>query len=160
MIWYNGRQGVIMEIKKKGILKMLCRAKQLACVLILLLTTTSVYGAASIKEIYELQEKCGKSSAEFFKHMYGSGHEVKGILQFYDCHYNKKLNKCFIRIGNICNNEEGKQESLMLELHDVQGNKQYGFFSESSDKMTCLVLDKICRSKEQWNTLAKPYMEE
>lgn len=115
----------------------------------------------SIQEIYELQERCGKSSAEFFKKMYGTGYDFAsgGLTHHYESHYNKKLNKCFIRIMTFLIREK-ETEQVMLELYDVQENLQYGIFFESSEKMDCLFWGMKCNSKSNWNLLAKPYMEE
>ncbi len=48
--------------------------------------------AASAKEDYELQERCGKRAEEFFKREYGSGisHTEDGYsMSGYTNHYNK-----------------------------------------------------------------------
>lgn len=56
----------------------------------------------SAKEIYELNEKCGKRSAELFEKHYGkngtSNDNDASWLSNYTCHYNRKLNKCFMLI--------------------------------------------------------------
>ena len=48
-------------------------------------------------------------------------------------------------------------------FYDVNENKTYGsFISSKGDHKTvyCNVLDKSCNSKEEWDKLVKPYMEE
>ena len=117
--------------------------------------------AGSIKENYELQERCGKSSAEFFKKMYGTGYDIKNLTHSYTSHYNKKLNKCFIEIVSIGEDEGGQQVSLMMELYDVHENNPYAIFYKSPEKMNCsLYVPNImkCNSQEQWNRLIKPFM--
>ena len=46
------------------------------------------------KQIYELQERCGKRAAELFKQEYGNGLESNRYALYTD-HYNGKLNKFF-----------------------------------------------------------------
>jgi hypothetical protein len=117
--------------------------------------------AGSIKEYYELQERCGKSSADFFKKMYGTGYDIKDMVHSYTSHYNKKLNKCFIEIVSIVNDESGQQVSLMMELYDVHENELYAIFYKSSEKMNCSLYipqPMKCNSQERWNYLVKPFM--
>jgi hypothetical protein len=124
------------------------------------------YGAEkqklSVQEVYGLQERCGKSADEFFKKQYGRGLNFvnKNIDQFYICHYNKKLNKCFIRITTIYKNEQDEKTSLTLELSDIQENLMYGFFSEGSNKFSCTFAGQKCNSQNEWNSLALSYMNE
>jgi hypothetical protein len=52
------------------------------------------------KELYELQERCGKRAAEFFGREYGNGTTTiadgSRLLANFENHYNGKLNKCFV----------------------------------------------------------------
>jgi hypothetical protein len=116
--------------------------------------------AGSIKEEYELQERCAKSAADSFKKSYGN----EGILTHYSNHYNKNLNKCFILIISTTL-PKGKQEhpSLSKLLYDVNEQKEYAsffMFTDSREIMDCTVLGKPCSSQIEWDTLIKPYMEE
>jgi len=55
--------------------------------------------AASNKEDYELQERCGKRAAELFNLEFGNGISNTKEGQYitdYRNHYSKKLNKCFV----------------------------------------------------------------
>ncbi|MCG6533888.1 MAG: hypothetical protein L7F78_04195 [Syntrophales bacterium LBB04] len=92
-------------------------------------------GGKTTKEIYELQEQCGKSAANFFKKQYGSGYDVTGFHQFYQNHYNLTLNKCFILMWNIVEHGDGNQTAKMIELYDVQENVSYGLFYKSYDEV-------------------------
>lgn len=101
----------------------------------------------TVKELYELQEKCGKRCEERFKNNY------KPEYAMYQSHYNKKLNKCFILVHFFKQN--------IKALFDVNENKQYGIFSPNiEDKSSCGVLEKECKTEDEWNALVKPYMEE
>ncbi len=110
----------------------------------------------SIKEIYELQELCSKTANEFFKKMYGSGRDVSGTHQDYENHYNKKLNKCFIRIYF----ETDPANMFMISLYDVQENQLHAFYSESKDEIKCYFQGKECTSKKRWYLFTDPYMNE
>jgi hypothetical protein len=109
----------------------------------------------SAKEIYELQERCGKQTSEFFKKEYGNGIASNGIFSGYQNHYNKKLNKCFIIITST-------SPSMKLKnLFDFNENKELGSFVVNKYlPMDCRVFEKKCKSEEEWDSLVKPYMEE
>ena len=128
-------------------------------------TPTKEQSSVSQKKVdYELQEKCGKQSKEYFSKEYENG-TVKTkdgtISTYYTNHYNKKQNKCFLllRFTHIYNNKK-KGYSYSEKLWDINENNKYGFFVENGKNNLCFVLDKECKSEEEWNSLVKPYMEE
>ena len=111
-----------------------------------------------IKVDYELQERCGKQTSEFFKKEYGNGITTVGkeqMMSGYQNHYNKKLNKCFIIITST-------SKSMRLKnLFDFNENKELGTFVENKYlPMNCRVFEKKCKSEEEWDSLVKPYMED
>jgi hypothetical protein len=116
--------------------------------------------AGSIKEDYELQERCAKSASDSFKKSYGN----EGILTHYSNHYNKKLNKCFILIiSTTLRKSKQERPSLSKLLYDVNEQKEYASFFMLTDPMEivdCTVLGKLCYSQNEWDTLIKPFMEE
>jgi len=58
-----------------------------------LLWFSTYVSAQPNKELYELQERCGKRAAEVFKREYSPAH---GQMTFnYENHYSARLNKCF-----------------------------------------------------------------
>ena len=115
------------------------------------LITSNTY-SSSIKEDYELQEKCGKSCKELFSQKYDLGNG-----SFYNSHYNKKMNKCFISILHLGGPLTIKRKILL----DVHGNKDYGIFTHRVEGIIiCEVLDTKCNSEKEWDLLVKPYMEE
>ena len=126
------------------------------------------YGAEkqklSVQEVYELQERCGKSAAEFFKKKYGTDLDYagSGTTHHYNCHYNQKLNKCFILITGTFNRTKDAEEkiSMMIELYDVQENALYGLFSTLPEKLSCTFLGVDCPSKTVWDKLIAPFMTE
>src|SRR5262245_32857109 len=64
-----------------------------------LLCFSNHVSAQSNKELYELQERCGKRAEEFFRREYGTGSpktEYGITMSFnYENHYSARLNKCF-----------------------------------------------------------------
>jgi hypothetical protein len=83
----------------------------------------------SRKEIYELQERCGKTAAEMFDRDFPKD-DRKG-LEVFENNYNASLNKCFLLEENtMITRDQGKTyTSKLLTLIDVNGNKVYGSFS-------------------------------
>jgi len=100
-------------------------------------------GCDNKKVDYQLQEQCGKRSEEYSKKFTNS--------RFHQNHYNKKLNKCFILVNESEKSGKG--------LFDVNESKIYGIYS-TKDYLSCYVLEKECKSEEEWDSLVKPYMEE
>jgi hypothetical protein len=116
------------------------------------------------KVLYELQERCGRQAADFFKAEFGGEHHVttgKGTtLQDYENHYSPRLNKCFFLYrGNYISSKENFFK--MLQLYELNEHKQYGAFSSGiSSGMECEVLDHQCRGEQEWRELAKPFLED
>jgi len=102
------------------------------------------YQGLSVKEEYELQERCGKTCEEYFL----SHYDGKG---FYTNHYNKKMNKCFMLINTI-------DDSYWLK--DIHEKRNYGFYFYTGKDLTCEVFGIKCKSKSDWDLLVKSYMEE
>jgi hypothetical protein len=118
------------------------------------------------KELYELQERCGKRAAELFKREYSSGFKTRDTTTSfnYENHYSARLNKCFfLEIADVY--EKGKSASTKsLRLFDLNENKEYGLYMSSSCDgcvpWPCFVQDKPCRSESEWRQLLKPFMED
>ena len=93
----------------------------------------TVAQAQPTKEQYELQERCGKDAAAFFKRFDDGGGPAK--VSFTD-HYNPDLNGCFVllnRTGDWFNNTY----TAWWELWDVNENRQIdvmGIGAEPGDK--------------------------
>lgn len=123
--------------------------------------------ATSLKEKYELQERCGKRAAEKFKDEYGNGtlNTEDGFTRTnYRNHYNQKLNKCFILVTSIfLPNKEKESVSEQFQLDDVNENNDYGSFfkfNKNARPDICHLSGTACESKEQWESLLKPFMED
>ena len=124
--------------------------------------------AKSSKEDLALQETCSKKAKFFFEE---SGYPQQGNqsdFYQYTCHYNKKLNKCFISIrGALLGGPIGNA----FYLYDTYENKMYadyyktteiksGVKLEDTPPQSCSLLDRPCHSKEEYDTFIKPYIEE
>lgn len=137
------------------------------CVLFLL--PFNVY-SSSIKEDYDLSERCGKRSEEYFRKEYGNGivnTDDGQQLSNYQNHYNKKMNKCFFSVISTYiskNKKTNKIESIKQKyLFDINESKEYGSFvlwGKQTKPNDCRVLDNSCNSEGEWDSLIKPYMEE
>ena len=106
----------------------------------------------SIEE-YDIREKCGKQSEEWFK---SYQQKYPGDKFTYKNHYNKKLNKCFIYTFH-----SGYYQTL--HFTDVNENKEYGNcvgVIDGEEDFLCEFLDKDVKSKKDWEKLVTPYMEE
>jgi hypothetical protein len=133
------------------------------------LVTSSNGYAATAKDEYELEERCGKNAREFVKYEYGYIHaEIVGqpSVTFVN-HYNKKLNKCFVMttIARMVykNNQPEAVASLLYELKEVNEHKSYGSFhydNAQNKLISCNVVATICYDVLQWQSLVKAYMEE
>jgi len=122
------------------------------------------------KALYELQEQCRKHSEEYFKECYkeptyrdkAGDYWVASFI----CHYNKKLNKCFMLLTSTCYPNNPSKDKLGVfttkQLLDANEYRDYGNYSKGTKSlfMECKVDDKQCSSEEEWDALVKPYMEE
>jgi hypothetical protein len=140
-------------------------------VTLVLVCLASVSGskAATAKEDYELQERCGKRADEIFKREHGSSGVTNTkdgqAMAGYRNHYNKKLNKCFLLLTyrDIPYKNKKDAASTLMTLHDINENKEYGSYFKSDNNnlpIDCMVSGKVCRSEREWDSLIRPYMEE
>jgi hypothetical protein len=100
-----------------------------------------------------------EGTADFFKREFGGEHIVKGekgtTIQDYENHYSPRLNKCFyLQTSNYFSKENNFK---VLQLYELNEHKQYGSFSSG---MECEVLDRQCRTQQEWRKLAKPFLED
>lgn len=96
----------------------------------------------STKELYQLQEQCGKSCKEY----------NKGREGWYECHYNKKLNKCFYFYNHLV---------WGSELFDLHEHKCLGrCMGVDEDSCSFYPLKKYGIERDEWDKLKKPYMTE
>lgn len=132
----------------------------------------------SVKEIYELQERCSKSSEEWYQQRWASPiikDDESTIFIHYQNHYNRKLNRCLI-LQEVIHQPTNKNEASLsfLDIYDVNENNTvfaHSIFTGEIDKsrrklfpsqhgVMCRVQDKTCRSWSDWEKMIKPLMEE
>lgn len=126
---------------------------------IALLAFAMMTGAASAqnrKEIYELQERCGKRAEQIFEKDFPLG-DRKGLERF-ENHYNVRLNRCFMLEENtMITKDAGKSYTMkLLTLVDVNDNKIYGSFSP----LNCDVQNTTCKSEQEFRALIRQFMED
>lgn len=103
------------------------------------------------KDKYNLQDRCEKQCEEWSK-SYQRKYPSDKIS--YEYHYNKPLNKCFMLVNY--------EKSQLKSLKNISENKIYGSFLSKKDSKTiiCNVLEKKCKTEQEWNLLIKPYLAE
>ena len=127
--------------------------------------------AGTLKDEYELQERCGIRTEAWFKKEYGKD----GITQreggfdvaTYTNHYNLKMNKCLVLYKSVSHTYKKNEKSLDLNsemttliLFDINEQKEYGgYFAVGAYSNDCNVDNKKCHTEDEFNALAKPYME-
>ena len=105
---------------------------------------------------YEMQQKCDKSAQEFFKDQNFS--VIYGDSAQYECHFNKKLNKCFIKMDVI----NTPSKAIAHSVVDVLENKDYGQCLEINYKATMCWMtgQKNISSYYKWDDASKTFMNE
>lgn len=116
----------------------------------------------SDKDLYDLQDKCRKTTDDTFKKEWGSGivnSKDSVMVASYSNHYNKKLNKCFYLLSSTSSSKNNVIE--MNSLWDIQENKSYAEFnSDSKGVFFCHVKEYSCNSKKEWDSLIKSYIND
>jgi hypothetical protein len=129
----------------------------------------SVAQAATSKEDYELQERCGVRAEERFRREWGKEGPVNTsdgqAIVSYRNHYNSRLNKCLalITYKSLPFKAKPPRVSKQMTLFDVNANQDYGFYFKFDDEPSpsdCKVEGKACGSEQEWEALVAPYMSE
>lgn len=120
--------------------------------------------AQSNKDLYGLQERCGKQAEERFQGI-GKQRETAGYTFSFDFenHYSLRLNKCFFLLTlfqtEIKSPDKGGKFMWLHDLNDIA--QYYGEYVHYSGLLAfCEVRGKQCRSEEEWRELIKPFMED
>ena len=118
----------------------------------------------SLKDEYELNERCGKRAADVFKKDWGndaiSNDKDSSTLANYSNHYNKKLNKCFYLINSSTVNYSSKITYNFKTLIDINDNSVYGDYIDDGVKITANVQGKKLTSNNDWNLHTNTFMNE
>ena len=108
---------------------------------------------------FNMQEKCAKSAKEFMAKENFGDDKVN-----YECHFNKKLNKCFARIESV----NLATSAIAHTLVDILENKDCGSCLEYEYKTTplsCSMIDKNNKRNSypnyyRWRDATEEYMNE
>ena len=134
----------------------MCMGRSIFLVVIAVCAMTLSARAQNRKEIYELQERCGKRAEQIFEKDFPMA-ERKGLENF-ENHYSVRLNRCFMLEENtILTKDADKSYTIkMLTLVDVNDNKSYGSFSP----LGCEVQNVRCKSEQEFRSLIRQFMED
>lgn len=114
----------------------------------------------------QAQEECYEKTDEAMKKYWPNFGNKIG--EQFRPHFNQKLNKCFVFIQNLDMHGDGSF-SFAKELYNVLELKQYGYLQKEVPKnradltvkpFVCEMLDKYCKTDEEFDQFVKPYMED
>jgi hypothetical protein len=118
-------------------------------------------------ENYALQEKCAKDASAWYKHWWEDPQRIPNIVSNYTNHYNVRLGQCFLVVSSTMFSKSNKTgtpfSTVSKTLVDVLENRDLGAFdkvSEQARPYQCAVGGTQCTSDDEWDNLAKPYMED
>lgn len=130
-------------------------------VLFLVLFPFTIYAQSTLP----LQEKCSEGARKFV--------ESIAAPTSYNCHYNKILDRCFLRVGYYLGQIQEdlklgngitktiKHPQWMVVLYDAFDGKKIAVCAYTgSKKEECWVGNTKCKSEEEFENLIRPYMEE
>ena len=120
-------------------------------IVLLSATIPTLSNAAPNNVQNDLSEKCAMRAKEVFDKDFAH----RGNFTYRN-HYNNKLNKCFALIT------ESTNEVIKIDLWDINELSIYGQigYKKIGEILYCGVQVHYCKSKEQWDGLVKPFMEE
>jgi hypothetical protein len=122
--------------------------------------------------VYDLQAKCSKDARIWFNENWSR--DKNTILLDFTNHYDAKLNKCFILVEYHYKSDfagpGGNSWTNDMSLTDVQQNAKLAYFAENhitnwkpeyslrNEVISCNVLDKECKTGDEFNNLVSDYM--
>jgi hypothetical protein len=120
---------------------------------------------------YDMQAKCARDSKVWFDENFGAGRDKDTLLLTYSNHYNKSQNKCFV-VVEYHHRYDKQWWANMITLWDVYENSKYGSisinhytdfkpkFQTREELLDCEVFDKKCGTLDEFNSLARPYLND
>jgi hypothetical protein len=122
--------------------------------LLTLLFTIVIVSQSDGQSTLALQEKCAEGAKKLAEGM--------SNVEQYRNHYNKRLDKCLIRIVFHYKDLDKKNYvEYMVQVVDVFETTVFGSLIYSDKWETrCMVGNIICNSMDEFEALIKPYMEE
>jgi hypothetical protein len=138
-----------------------------SCVALLISASASSASPPTAQERYELQRACGQQAREWFKGKYGDDGSVQDkwgqSAYSFENHYNSKLNTCVVLLTDYDYRNMGTRTTFVTLL-DLNQNKTLAAYIEYTSGppglYKCTVGEQQCASKEQWDGLVKPYLEQ
>lgn len=113
---------------------------------------------------WDHERQCSAAAEHFFNE---SGWSDKNSGAWYENHFNRRLNRCFILVrSNISEGQNLVQSTALMDVNDGESIGQYGKnipFGKADyavKPFTCDVLDKYCQTTEEFDAFVKPYMED
>jgi hypothetical protein len=144
-----------------------------SCLLILCsLSSLSAFSAGLGNTDSNTHEGCESYAKAQFEKEWGEGmltDKESATLVTYTSHFNLKLNKCFMLVDVKTSFIKKKSQSFKsIFLEEVPAGKEYGAYVEKGAKYLgksrqssiCMVENRKCNSKSEFESLVKPYMEE
>jgi hypothetical protein len=116
----------------------------------------------------EQDQKCSKGAKAFFE---DSSWSEKDSGAWYENHFNSKLNRCFILIHSTTSTVKGvplNATSIYKLLVDVNDGRSvaefqiqvpFGVGRYDGKLLSCDMLDKYCKTEEEFDAFVKSYME-
>ena len=112
----------------------------------------------------EREQQCSKRAEQFFN---ASAWSEKNSGAWYENHFNHKTNKCVILVRST--NSAGTGIFLYKTLMDVNDGKGLASWGKQIPPnkadyevkpFVCDMLDKYCKTDEEFDAFVKPYMED
>ena len=130
--------------------------------------TTGQISEINYDTIIEYQNNCVTQSAKLFEQQ---GYDSIKYADFYDYHWNKTENICFILIQSTRSDRNKSTTSKLLI--DVFGNNIFGkyvitnYYNKDETKLDCEMYEygtqesfQSCKSQTEFDNFVKPFMEE
>jgi hypothetical protein len=135
----------------------MCRTTRFAVMVLLAagLMSCAPHAGDAARAAYEVQERCGRITREWFNVFWGPKTQNNLSVFSYQNHYNAKLNRCFARIL------QPDANGATYWLFDVNENRSLGDVTTSGTELIhCDVNGKKCAGVKEWEAeVASTYME-
>jgi hypothetical protein len=130
-----------------------------------LLASTGSALAQTATEMYDLRDRCKISATVQFEKAHGvdgtrSAPNTTATHSF-RAHYNVRLNRCFyLEMGTVVFTDQKLGWFSDEMLYDLLDNSIIGVMTvnNAGERVVCRLADVRCESKQDWDSLLKPYM--
>jgi hypothetical protein len=128
----------------------------------------AVNGESAAREVYDLEERCGRTAREWFKQEWGDGHSNSGgidLTGIFENHYNSVLHKCYVLLTSVAISKDAQtrkythsETKMLLDINEHRTEGEYDHY-DGQYGSTCTMSGKTCQSGTEWDAWAKQYME-